>query len=430
MSVRKTANLPLPFAEPEEVGLSSERLSLIRPALQHYIDSQIAPNLVTLVARHGKIVYFEAQGYMDMESKKPVQKDTIYRLWSNTKPITGVATMICVEEGLFTLDDPVSKFLPSFKNPVVRTLEPVRQGESRGTPGMIATIPANREITIRDCLCNTTGLATASRASVQYLTEYKHIITDPGWFPNPMKRSEPLREAVEAQAKLPLSFHPGTVFEYHVGYPVIGVVIELATGKTLEEFYRERIFKPLGMNDCSFYLPDNKLDRFPVCYRPARSGNEWKLTIADRPETSEKVKGPKTYFEAGGGLGGVLGTISDYARLGQMLLNDGELDGVRILGRKSVEIMTSSHTADNIYIGPSGPGFGFGIGVGVYKGSTPPIMRSIGSYGWSGAAGTTFFADPKEDLLCISFTQVLMGIGMPGSTYHEEFERLVYQALV
>ncbi|MFC1901281.1 serine hydrolase domain-containing protein [Chloroflexota bacterium] len=431
MRAENTDNWPLPFTEPEEVGFSSERLARIRPTLQTYVDNGVVPNLITLVARHGKIVHFEVQGYMDMETKKPVQKDTIYRWWSNTKPITGVATMICVEEGLLNLDDPISKFSPSFKNPVVRTLDPTaRRGEGRGGPGMMPSVPANREITIRDCLRNTTGLATASRAPIQYLTEYRNIITDPGWLPNPMKRSEPLKETVEAQAKLPLSFHPGTVFEYHVGFPVIGVVLELVTGKTLDEFFKERIFEPLGMKDSSFYLPDDKLDRFPVCYRPVREDKEWKLTVAERPETSEKVVGPKTYFEAGGGLGGVLGTISDYTRFCQMLLNKGELDGVRLLGRKSVEIMTSSHTAENIYVGPSGPGFGFGMGVGVYKGTTPPVLRSVGTYGWGGAAGTSFFADPKEDLLCVSFTQVLMGIMMPGSTYHDEFERMVYQALI
>jgi CubicO group peptidase (beta-lactamase class C family) len=429
MSADKKDNSPLPFAEPEEVGFSSGRLASIRPVMQTYIDNRVAPNLITLVARHGKIVHFEVQGYMDIETKKPVQKDTIYRLWSNTKAITGAATMICIEEGLLTLDDPISKFLPSFKNPVVRA--PDLPGERRGGgPGMTPTVPASREITVRDCLRNTTGLATASRAPIQYLTDYRNIITDPGWLPNPMARSEPLKETVEAQAKLPLSFHPGTVFEYHVGFPVIGVVLELVTGKTLDEFFKERIFEPLGMVDSSFYLPGDKLDRFPVCYRPVREGKEWKLAIADRPETSEKVAGPKTYFEAGGGLGGVLGTISDYTRFCQMLLNGGELDGVRILGRKSVEIMTSSHTAEDIYVGPAGPGFGFGIGVGVYKGSTPPILRSVGTYGWGGAAGTMFFADPREDLLCVLFTQVLMDIMNPGATYRDTFERMVYQALI
>ena len=251
-----------------------------------------------------------------------------------------------------------------------------------------------------------------------------------GWYPNNTPNQTTFRERVEAQAKLSLSFQPGKEFEYHVGYPVIGVVIETIVGKTLEEFYQERIFKPLGMKDTSFYLPEEKLDRFPTCYRPKREGQEWKLAVAEQPETSEKVKGPKIYFGAGGDMGGILSTAADYARFGQMLLNGGELDGIRILSRKTVELMTSSHTG-NILIPMLGHGFGFGMGVGVHTGgSWRPIMRSIGAYGWGGAAGTTYFADPKEKLLAICFTQVLTHLLMPENTYQEEFERLVYQALL
>lgn len=438
MSPKKSStNWPLPFAEPEEVGFTSERLARICPSLQKFIDRQKVPHLVTLVARHGKVVHFEAQGYMDIDSKEPVQKDTIVRLWSNTKPITGVATMICYEDGLLTLDDPVSKYIPTFKNPVVKVLEPPersagRRGEGRGGPMMmVPTVPANREITIRDCLRNTTGMATAIRTPIQYLTEYHDAIKEAGLLTGPEgQRGSSIREMVEALGKLPLDFHPGTRFQYHSGYPIIGVILEMVTGKTLEEFYQERIFRPLGMKDTSFYLPKSKLNRFPVCYRPVRKGDEWELGVSERPETSEKVKGPKNYFEAGGGAGGVLSTIADYARFAQMLLNGGELDGVRILGRKTVELMTSSHTADNIYIEPAGPGFGFGLGVGVRKAGGLPMMRSIGSYGWGGAAGTSYFADPKEDLVCICFTQVFMAMMVPDSNYQEEFERLVYQSLL
>jgi len=427
---------PLTFAEPEEVGFSSERLARIGPGLQKFIDKQKVPHLVTLVARHGKIVHFEARGYMDLDSKEPVQKDTIFRLWSNTKPITGVATMICLEDGLLTLDDPVSKYIPTFKNPVVKVMEPLerpmrRREEGRGGPMMmLPTVPADREITIRDCLRNTTGLATARRTPMQYLTEYREVISEAGLLAGPENQRGSIRKQVEALGKLPLDYHPGTRFEYHIGYPIIGVILEMVTGKTLEQFYQERIFIPLGMKDTSFYLSKSKLNRFPVCYRPVQTGGEWKLGVAERPETSDKVIGPKDYFEAGGGAGGVLSTISDYARFAQMLLNGGELDGVRILGRKTVELMTSSHTGDNIQIEPVGPGFGFGMGVGVYKGGVPPIMRSAGSYGWGGAAGTNYFADPKEDLICACFTQVFMGMMMPDNNYSEEFERLVYQSLI
>ena len=423
---RKTG-LPMPTARPEEVGISAQRLALIRPALQKFIDRRLVPNLVTLIARHGKIVHLEAQGYMDFESRKPAGVDTFFRLWSNTKPITGTATMICVEEGLLKLDDPISKYLPAFKNPVVRVLDTTSK---RGSPPSVTeTVPAQREITVRDCLRNTTGLATPQYAPISYMTEFGAILKDTTWFANPIKTND-IRRTMDALAKLPLDFQPGTQFIYHVGYPIVGLILEAVTGKTLEDFYQERIFQPLGLSDTSFYLPPKKLDRFPCCYRPVREKGEWVLAVAEKPETSEKVTGPQTYFEAGGGAGGVLSTITDYARFSQMLLNGGEIDGVRILSRKSVELMTSNHVDPGVNMALTGPGFGFGMGVGVYKGTTPPLMRSVGTFGWSGMAGTVCLMDPKEDLLFACFTQVMNRSLMPENTYQEEFERLVYQALL
>jgi CubicO group peptidase (beta-lactamase class C family) len=414
---------PLPFAEPEEVAVSSESLSRIGPVLQKFIDDRKDPNFITMVIRRGKIVHYEARGYMDLESKMPVREDAIYRLWSNTKPITGVATMICVEEGLLDLDDPVSKFIPAFKNQRVRATAP--QGPMIGTP----TVPVNRDITVRDCLRNTTGLATARRAPLTYMNEFKDILPKTNLMGVPGLMPGGMRETLDALARLPLEFQPGTEFEYQVGYPIAGVVIEETTGQTLDEFYRERIFKPLGMVDSSFYLPKDKLDRFPTLYSPVRENGEWKLTISEEPAKSEKVIGPGTYFEAGGGGGGVLSTVADYARFAQMLLNRGELDGVRILSRKSVEIMTSSHTGDMV-LPLRQTGMGFGMGVGVNKGGGNPAYRSIGTYGWSGAAGTNFFIDPKEELICIIFTQVFMHEVMGNNNYTEDFERLVYQSLI
>ncbi|OGN87527.1 MAG: hypothetical protein A2158_07155 [Chloroflexi bacterium RBG_13_46_14] len=258
---------------------------------------------------------------------------------------------------------------------------------------------------------------------------FSDIFPDRNWFTGP-NITMSVESAVEAQAKLPLESHPGTRFEYQVGYPVIGRILEIVTGKTLNDFYEERIFKPLRMKDSGFYLSEDKFDRFPTCYRPTPADNEWKLVVSDNPKTSEKVVGPKIYFEAGGGGGGVLSTIADYSRFAQMLLNGGELDGTRILGRKTVELMTSSHTADDLYIPLTGPGFGFGMGVGVYKGCTPPLIRSVGTFGWSGAAGTTCMIDPREKLIWLCFTQVMMHRTMPGNTCHEDFERLVYQSLI
>jgi CubicO group peptidase (beta-lactamase class C family) len=424
MSIEKNTAYPLPGCRPEEAGFSSERLAKICPGLQKFIDKQMVPNLVTLVARHGKIVHYEAQGYMDFESKKPAGKDTIYRLWSNSKPVTGTATMICVEDGLLSLDDPVSKYIPAFKNQLVRA--ELGRGALAGVP----TVPVARDITIRDCLRNTTGLASARRAPLSYLNAYKDALTKSGVLISPQRPSGTLPEILEALAQLPLESQPGTRFEYQVGYPIVGMILEMVTGKNMEEFYQERIFKPLGMKDTSFYMTKERLGRFPTLYRPVLKAGGWKLEVDEKPENNPTLTGAITYLDAGGGGGGVLSTAADYARFAQMLLNGGELDGARILGRKTVELMTSSHTGDML-LPLTGPGFGFGMGVGVYKGGGEvPIMRSIGSYGWSGAAGTTYFCDPKEDLICVCFSQVFMHQVMGDNTYQEEFERLVYQSLL
>jgi CubicO group peptidase (beta-lactamase class C family) len=429
---KQLTNWPLPFGDAVNLGVSAERLERIRPALQKYLDQGKAPNFVTLVARHGKIVYYDALGYMDLESHKPVQTDTIYRMWSNSKPIAGAATMICVEEGLLSLDDPVSKFIPEFKNARVRVdeVEWIRSKNSSPPPNTTPTVPVEREITLLDCLRNTTGLAQVNTTPIQYLTEYRGVIEESGLLHPPTNQPNSLRKMMESLAKIPMAAQPGTRFTYQVGYPIIGLVIEMVTGKSLEEFYQERIFGPLGMKDTSFYLPKEKLDRFSTCYNPAVESDKWKLVIQEHPEESERFKGPPTYFEAGGGRGGILTTAGDYARFAQMLLNGGELEGTRILSRKSVESMTSSHTGD-VYVTNPGPyGYGFGIGVGVYKGGNPSVRRSPGTYGWGGAAGTHYFADPKEDLICIIFTQVFMHRIIPGNNYQEDFEKLVYQALI
>jgi len=417
---------PMPSARPEEVGMSSEYLSRIRPHLQRFITREMAPSFVSLVARHGKVVHHEVQGYMDFESKKPATLDTIYRLYSNTKPITGVAAMICVEEGLLSLDDPVSKYIPAYKNQRVRAQ--AGQGPMLGTP----TIPVNRDITIRDCLRNTTGITTARRAPLAYMNEFGELISKAGVLAGPVgNHDSSVREMVEALAQLPLESQPGTEFEYHVGYPIAGVVLEIVTGQTLEEFYHKRIFQPLGMKDTSVYLDKDKLSRFPALYSPVLEEEKWKLAVTEEPAKSPKVTRSQERFDAGGGDGGLLSTAADYARFAQMLLNGGGLDGVRIISRKSVELMTGSHTGDIEIQMPGFGGFGFGIGVGVYKGGGEiPIYRSVGTYGWGGAAGTSLFVDPKEELICVCFSQIMMHQVMGNNTYLEDFERLVYQSIL
>ncbi len=428
MSVRKNSSYPFTSAKPEDVGFSSEKLDQIGPGLQKYIDKKWVPNLVTLVARHGKLVHFDARGYTDFESMKPVNKDTIFRLYSNSKPVAGVVTMMLCEEGKLGLDDAIYRYIPSFRNQMVVATK-VDKPEPNAAV-LIPTVPANRGITIRDCLRNTTGLPTAMRMPLTYLQVYKDVLTTLGMYPGSFPGTRDALERAEALAKLPLSFQPGTDFEYHVGYPLLNVVLEMAAGQPLEEFYRERIFKPLGMEDTSFFLPKSKLDRFPPCHTPRRDGQEWKLAITERPENSPKVNGPKKYCDVGGDMGGLVSTAGDYARFCQMLLNGGELDGARVISRKSIEMMTANHIGD-IHNTVTGKGFGFGLGVSQYKGgAVRPVWRSIGSFFWGGAAGTTCNIDPKEDLVAVCFTQVLMHVTIPGNFYQEDFERLVYQALL
>lgn len=239
-----------------------------------------------------------------------------------------------------------------------------------------------------------------------------------------------MRERVERLAKLPLSFHPGTAWEYGFSNSVAGVLVEVISGKTLDEFFRERIFEPLGMDDTSFYLPEEKLSRFTTNYALQIEEGGWKMVVADVPETSLKVKGPKIVFGGGGEMGGVLSTVTDYARFAQMLLNNGELDGTRLLSRKTVELMTTNHTGD-LYVWLRGFGCGWGLGVSVRTEMTGRTsIGSIGEYGWGGAACTQYFADPKEDMFALMFSQV-MNTGMkPDFTLREDFNRLVYQALI
>ena len=417
------------MSDPEEVGFSSDRLARIGPAMKKYIDDGKVPHIITLVARHGKLVQYEAQGYLDLDTKKPAGTDTLVRLWSNTKCISGMATMICVEEGLLSLDTPISKYIPAFKDQ--RVLSAVTPGEGPRAPmGVIPTVPAVRGISVRDCLRNTTGIMTQQRASVQLVTMYRDLVAKLGWLSGPLVAAHSAKELVEAQAKLPLYSQPGTQFEYHAGYLALGLVLEAATGMTLEDFYQERILKPLGMNDTSFYLLPDRMPQLSTCYRPSHNDGGWQLAVEDKPENSEKAKGPKTFFGAGGDRGGLLCTIGDYARFAQCLLNGGELDGVRIISRKSVELMTGNHLGPGVGSPMFGADFGFGMGVGVYKGGGLPQLRSVGTYGWGGAAGTQYFGDPKEDLIAIIFSQVFSHSMMPDNLYQEDFERLVYQALL
>jgi CubicO group peptidase (beta-lactamase class C family) len=411
----------LPEADAAELGFDPKRLGEIGPAMQAYVDDRRVPNLVTLVARRGKVVHFEARGVLDFDTGAPVGKDSLFRMYSNTKPIAGVALSILYERGLLTPDDPVSRFLPEYRHLRVQIPD---------TPMM--TRRAKRQMTVRDLITNTTALTNPGTMPSGYREQYKDALKTLGWIRRDEGSEVPLsRERVAALAEVPLAADPGDKFVYHMGYPILTAVLEEASGQRADVFMRENIFEPLGMESTDFYLPEGALARYGASYSPQEVDGTVKLVAVDKAETSEKTVGPKQEFCVGGSSGGVLTTAGNYARFGQMLLNGGELDGVRIIGRKTVDLMIGNHTGD-MQIAMTGPGFSWGLGVATYhgRGRLAPLIRSVGTYGWGGAAGTTYFADPAEELMGVCLTQVMNAGAMPRNDYQDTFQRLVYQSLV
>jgi CubicO group peptidase (beta-lactamase class C family) len=402
----------IPAAKPEDVGMSSERLGRIRVAMQRYIDRGLVPGTVTLVARRGRVVHFEAQGYRDVEAKAPMTTDTIFRIASMTKPIASVALMMLYEEGHFLLSEPISKFLPEFAEMKVAQIAPA--GERVGAPYKL--VPAARPITFKHVLTHTAGFPNSYRGITQ--PEFAKVVQQ-GRKPN-----DTVADSVKRLATLPLNFHPGDAWEYGPATDVVGRLVEVISGMTLDEFLKKRIFEPLKMKDTHFYLPKAKLDRFAANYQPDDKNNK-KIKLVEAPNAESRyVKEPHIYFSGGGGL---VSTAADYFRFHQMMLNGGELDGSRILGRKTVELMTANHIGD-MQAWLTGPGYGFGLGYRVAKdvGQTA-LLGSVGEYGWGGAFCTYFWVDPVEEMIGIVMTQVRPYDHL---NIRQEFQVLANQAIV
>ena len=401
----------LPTAKPEDVGMSSERLARIHTAMQRYVDNGFVPGVTTLVARKGRVVYQDSVGYRDVESKAPMTADTIFRIASMTKPIASVALMMLYEEGHFLLSDPIAKFLPEFANMKVAQIAP--NDERVGVPYKL--IPAARPITFKHVLTHTAGFANSYRG-----------ITQPEYAKNHGRKTptDTIGDAVKRLAAMPLNFHPGDAWEYGPATDVVGRLVEVISGMTLDEFQQKRIFEPLKMRDTHFYLPQAKLPRFAALYQPdEKNGNKIKLMEAPTPE-SRFVKEPHVYFS---GAGGLVSTVADYVRFHQMMLNGGELDGARILGRKTVELITVNHIGD-LPVWLTGPGYGFGLGYRVLKDvGQAGINSSVGEYGWGGAYCTYFWVDPQEELIGVMMTQV---IPYTHINIRQDFQVLVNQAIV
>ena len=379
----------LPAGKPEALGLSSERLERIGTAVQHGIDDKRIAGAVTLVIRHGHVAWLKSQGMMDREASKAMRPDAMFRICSMTKPITSVAVMMLYEEGRFLLDDPVSKYLPEFKNPKVLV---------KPASGEPYSIPATREITIRDLLRHTSGITYHWNGDLGPMYDAAGVAS------GLLQYDGTIGDSVKHLAGLPLLFNPGERFEYSLGVDVLGRLVEVLSGKPLDEFFRIRIFEPLGMKDTYFFPPDNKLDRLATAYTyyPEKGLNRF----PDTPITEGSLvysadypsRGPKKLFSGGAGL---VSTAMDYARFCQMMLDGGKAGNPRLLSRKSVELMTQDQ------LGKIGPDQGFGLGFGV-DGVKGPLSEfgSPGEYSWGGFFYTGFTIDPKEQMIVIFMAQL------------------------
>lgn len=403
----------------EDVGMSSERLARIVPAMQRLIDAGHIPGSVTLVARRGRVVHFEAAGKRSIENNLPMQRDAIFRLYSQTKPVTGVAVMILLEEGRFLLSDPISKYLPEFKE--MRVFKGLQDGE-------IVTDPA-RPITIHHLLTHTAGMTYEFFPTPVGMMYKANGIVGAA----PGARFANLEEWSRALAEMPLVAQPGTEWHYSVAMDVLGRLVEVVSGMTFRDFLKTRIFDPLGMTDTDFHVPDDKLGRLVTNYSATPDGG---MVLGDDPDTSPYRQPPA--LEMGGS--GLVGTAADYLRFAAMLVNGGELDGVRVLGSKTVAFMMMDHLNDDFppdpltsLFGLMGGGrrvWGLGFGLTGYVVTDPALTGlpvSKGVFAWGGAASTHFWVDPAEDLVGIDLTQL-----MPDGTYPiaQLMQLLTYQAII
>ena len=395
------------LARPEELGFSSARLARITPALKGYVDRKQIAGLVSLVARRGRVVHFETCGMMGLESSRSMRRDAIFRIYSMTKPVTSAAAMMLVEENHLRLADPLSKYLPMFKDMKVYT--------PRGGGADFDLLPAKREITVRDLFIHTAGLSYGfepnSYVDGLYREKFRAVLE---------KRSEmSLEEGMQEIAKLPLALHPGTAHRYSVSIDVLGYLIQVISGKPFEVFLKERIFDPLGMGDTGFWVPPEKIGRFTSNMILGETGE---LKVLDEPASSPYAKPAK--FASGGG--GLVSTTEDYLRFCQMLLSQGRLGNSRLLGRKTVELMFSNHLAPDV---PSfDPAYGIGLGGAILLDpARSQRLGTAGSYHCGGLASTHFWIDPREELIGILMLQLMNNTLYPFET---DFHNLVYQAIV
>jgi CubicO group peptidase (beta-lactamase class C family) len=402
---------PLPAASPEAVGFSSARLQRLDDAMRGAIDAKELAGVVTAVARHGKVVNFKAQGLQDVAGKTPMGTDTIFRVYSMTKPITGVAMMLLYEEGRWSPSDPLSKFIPEFAS-----LKVFAGLDRDGKPVLEEPV---HPPTVGELMTHTAGFTYGVFGDTPVDKLYQKD--------NPL-RSGSLQEFIGKLARLPLACQPGEAWVYSVSADVQGYLVEKLSGKPLPDFLRERIFAPLGMKDTGFAVPEGKLGRLATVY--AADPKTGELHARPRDPNVSRVPG----MASGGG--GLYSTTGDYLRFAQMLLNGGTLGGVRILAPSAVDLMRSNKLPERLMTGKFGiglqtmrPGFGFGYDVAVFEDPlTAGTTAGRGSYLWDGAAGTWFLIDPANDVVFVGMIQRMLA---PGMRDYEQLSRaLTYQALV
>ncbi len=404
---------------PESVGFSSERLSRITSLLQGYVDRGELPGMIATVARQGQTVYFEKVGWMDCEARKPMCDDAIFRIASMTKPITSVAIMLLYEEGHFHLNTPIAKFIPAFKDAKVFVC---------ATGSGVELAPLQQDITFRHLFTHTSGLSYGFdpqdpvdqmyRAISRRLVDANLAMTN--------------KRLVDELTRLPLAFQPGTQWRYSMSIDVLGYLIEVISGLPLEVFLEERLFKPLGMVDTRFYIPPEQADRLVTLY--GRPEPESGLQRIDRLEPPLQAPfEPPTWASGGGGL---MSTVHDYARFAQMLVNGGELEGVRLLSPKTVALYSLNHAPEealscgfwnDLYHW----GYGYSLGTRVLMNvSRSGTAGSVGEFGWDGAFSTYFWVDPQESLYGLLMLQYSPNPYNLAHTLHQQFKQLTYQALM
>jgi CubicO group peptidase (beta-lactamase class C family) len=392
----------IPTAKPEDVGLSSERLQRVHQMIQRHIDAGDISGAVTLVARKGRVAHLEAQGLMDIESKTPMAKDAMFRIASMSKVVTGTAIMMLVEEGKIRLTDPVSKFIPEFRGQKVAVTLPTGRG---ATPAGAAaapqfyTVPAEREITIRDLLTHVSGLGSGTLSNSDLARVAR-------------RDNENLAAYIPRLGTTALEFQPGSRWAYSpgAGFETLGRIVEIASGQSFDQFLRQRIFDPLGMKDIFFYLDSAHQPRQVALYQRSASGLQKQATNP----------GSQVYFS---GAGGLLSTAEDYLPLGQMLVNGGQLNGKRLLGPRTVDMMSSVHVPDTLPGRQRGEGFGLSVRV-ISDHVARASAVSTGSYGWDGAFGTHLWIDPKEQIVGILMIQTA------NQEVGRDFEQAVMQAVI